>query len=180
MKTTSPQNDIWHLLPGHFSQPMQSQSTFAFSFSTSSSHVFENDLSKLQKVFSRQKFVSRQKVFFSWLKGIVSQIDWEAKKRKKLWKSKAKMEAQNLWSCWAKWFCLKKKEKERMRVLLATVTKLFYRLFPSIDKNKFWRNFSVFERMKLWTQKNLRIDLQLARVSQNSWKFLPFTNEPRK
>ena len=28
MKTTSPQNDIWHLLPRHFSQPVQIQYTF--------------------------------------------------------------------------------------------------------------------------------------------------------
>ena len=56
----------------------------------------------------------------------------------------SKKESLILWSCWAKWFCLKKKEKEWTHV---RILKLYCNVYYMFLTN-FWRNFSVFSGRK--------------------------------
>ena len=87
------------------------------------------------------------------------------KKRKNLWKSKK--ESLILWSCWAKWFLLE--EKRKGINACSKIASLYWRQTSFEEISPF-----SLGRMKLWTQKNLKEDLQLKRVDQNSWESLPF------
>ena len=104
----------------------------------------------VQRVIRAKSLSRAKKLFFPDWKHLFhvkfSQIHLQAKKRKNLWKSKAKKKAWNLFVFLNNFASRKKKRKMNA----CSSTDCFHPLILDVLKN-----FLLFcERMKLWTQKN--------------------------